>query len=170
MKNMKYIVALSTILTGLVGCSSSSDSTTAQAVTHALLNGTWVSNCGIIDPVSSNNIVLVFNNGVGAATYTIFDDTLCSPNSISMVEPGSFTYTLGSDVTVDGSVAGITTATQFDITDTTQGSATFGETTYDIVAIKDSTTLYTGDDGGTNDGSTPALRPTQLQGFLVFNK
>jgi hypothetical protein len=168
MKNMKY--ALSAILTGLVGCSSSSDSTTSPAVTHALLNGTWVSNCGIIDPVSSNNIVLVFNNGVGTGTYTTYDDDLCSPNSITMVEPLTFTYTLGSNVTVDGSVAGITTATQFDMTDTTQGSATFGETTYDIAAIKDSTTFYIGDDSGTNDGSTPALRPTQLQGFLVFTK
>ena len=174
MKNMKYIVALSAILTGLVGCSSSSDSTTdtntTTAVTHALLNGTWVSTCGIIDFVSSNNIVLVFNDGVGGGTYTTYAGTVCSPLSIIMVEPSTFTYILGSNVTVDGSIAGITTATQIDITETTQGSATLGETTYDIAAIKDSTTLYIGDDSVTNDGSTPALRPTQLQDILVFTK
>jgi hypothetical protein len=173
MKNIKYIVALIAVLTGLIGCTSSSDSTTPNtsttALTHASLNGTWVSNCGITD-IGSNNIVLVFNNGDGAGTYTIYDDDLCSPLSINNVEPATFTYTLGSNVTVDGSIAGITTATQIDITETTQGSATLGEITNDIGAIKDSTTLYNGDDSGTNDGSTPALRPTQLQDILVFTK
>jgi hypothetical protein len=152
-----------------IGCGTTT-TTTTTSVTHALLNGTWKSNCGITSSVESNDITAVFNNGVGSLTATTYDDNSCSAANIVMTDPGTFTYTLGSNVTVDGSVAGITTATQFDLTDTTAGSPDFGEITYDIAAIKDSTTLYTGDDSGTNDGSTSALRPTQLQDFLYFTK
>jgi len=172
MKNIKYIVALIAVLAGLIGCSSSDSTTpnTSTALTHASLNGTWETGCGIIDPVSSNKIVFVFNNGDGVGTYTTFSDNLCLPNAVFNVEPASFTYIFGSNVTVDGSVSGITTATQIDITETTQGSATLGEITYDIGAIKDSTTLYFGDVSGTNDGSTAALRPTQLDGLFPLTK
>ena len=144
--------------------------TPTTALTHASLNGTWATVCGIIDPVSSNKIVFVFNDGVGSGTYTTYNDNLCSPLNIISVEPATFTYIFGSNVTVDGSVSGITTATQIDITETTQGSATLGEITYDIGAIKDSTTLYLGDVSGTNDGSTAALRPTQLDGLFPLTK
>jgi len=149
-----------------IGCGTTTS--TPTSVTHALLNGTWKSNCGITSSVTSNDITAVFNNGIGGLTATTYSDNSCS--TIAMQELGTLSYTLGSDVTVDGSVAGITTATQIDLTDTTVGSSTNGEITYDIAAIKDSTTLYTGDDSGVNDGSTPALRPTQLQDFLVFTK
>jgi hypothetical protein len=152
-----------------IGCGTGTTGT-ATSVTHALLNGTWKSNCGITSSVESNDITAVFNNGVGSLNATTYDDNSCSPANIAMTEPGTFSYVIGSNVTVDGSVAGITTATQFDLTDTTAGSPTLNETTYDIAAIKDSVTLYTGDDSGTNDGSTPALRPTKLQDFLFFTK
>ena len=145
-------------------------SAAARLSAHELLNGTWATVCGIIDPVSSNNIVYVFNDGVGSGTHTTYNDNLCSPLNIISVEPATFTYIFGSNVTVDGSVSGITTATQIDITETTQGSATLGEITYDIGAIKDLTTLYLGDDSGTNDGSTAALRPTQLDGLFPLTK
>jgi hypothetical protein len=150
------------------GVADPTNPTDTTALTHASLNGTWATICGIIDPVSSNKIVFVFNDGVGSGAYTTYNDNLCSPLNIITVEPATFTYIFGSNVTVDGSVSGITTATQVDITETTQGSA--GEITYDIGAIKDSTTLYLGDDSGTNDGSTTVLRPTQLDGLFPLTK
>ena len=153
-----------------IGCGSSTSGDTGVTVTHALLNGTWKSNCVIIDAATSVEIDAVFNNGDGTGTVRTYNDNLCLPGNLVSTVPETITYILGSDVIVDGSVAGITTATQIDITDATPGSPTYGETDYDIVAIKDSTTLYTGDISGVNDGSTPALRPTQLTDFVFVTK
>lgn len=74
----------------------------------------------------------------------------------------NFSYVFGNDITVDGSVAGITTAIQVNNTDTTPGSSTLGQTSYDIFAVKDLITLYVGDTLGANDGTTEVLRPIQL--------
>ena len=162
---MKKIIALSAIVIGLAGCSSSDDVTVPGlegSLTDLLLNGTWISDC-INDDPDSQQVSATFNSGSGSVAFTTFvGDVTCAPASLSTVENETFDYTFGSDVTVNGSVAGITTATQIDFTDTTQGSLDIGTITYDIFAIKDLLTLYIGDDSGVNDGSTAALRPTEL--------
>jgi hypothetical protein len=56
--------------------------------------------------------------------------------------------TNGADVTVDGSVEGIPTVTQIDITETTEGSADKGNIEYDIYAIRDLIELYLRDSDG----------------------
>ena len=166
---MKKIIAISTIVIGLAGCSSSDDpaANLNSTLTHALLDGTWLSDCFVEAP-DSFKVSATFNNGSGSVSFTnYFGDTTCT--TVSNIENETFTYTIGSDVTVDGSVEGITTATQIDFTDTTVGSLNIGTITYDIFAIKVDpnlaapSTIYVGDDSGVNDGSTAALRPTQLQ-------
>ena len=162
---MKKIIALSAILIGLAGCSSSDDPVVnlPATITDALLNGTWASGC-IVDDPDSFTVTATFNNGDGTSELTGYlGDTTCATANLSFVENETFSYILGSDVTVDGTVAGITTATQIDVTDTTDpNSPDFGTIDYDIFAITNLITLYAGNTDGVNDGSTAALRPTQL--------
>ena len=170
---MKKFIVISAIIIGLVGCSSSSDDATVPpsidgSVTHSLLNGAWLSNCVVEAPISFRVLALL-NDGIGSSTGTVFSDTGCT--TIPKVEdPQTFTYTLGANVTVDGSVAGITTATQVDLIDTTFNAIPPNEESFDIFAIKDLTTLYIGDDTGVNDGTTAALRPTTLSSTIIFTK
>ena len=158
---MKKIIAISTIVIGLSGCSSDDPAAViSSTLNNTLLNGTWVSGC-VVEAQDSFMATGTFNNGTGSSLVTFYiGDTTCT--NVSMVENETFTYTIGADVTVDGSVAGITTATQIDFKNTTVGSADFGELDYDIYAITNLITLYIGDTDGANDGSTPALRPVQL--------
>ena len=167
---MKKIIALSAIVIGLAGCSSDDPAANlSSTLTNALLNGTWASGC-VDDTPDSLQITAMFNNGTGSVSITKFvGDTTCDPANLATVENETFTYTIGTDVTVDGSVAGITTATQVDFTDTTAGSPDIGTIDYDIFAIKDLITLYIGDTDGANDGSTAALRPIVLMD-LPFTK
>jgi hypothetical protein len=158
---MKKILALSLALTALTGCSTS-DSTDEilSTITHALLNGTWKSEC-VIDGSTSYIATGTFNDGKATFKATTYSDTTCT--TMSADEPAqTSTYTIGKDVTVDGSVAGITTATELDLIDTTPGASPAGEKSYNIFAIKDLITLYAGDDTGANDGTTVAKRPTKL--------
>lgn len=159
---MNKIMALCAILIGLAGCSSSDDPAAdlSATLTNALLNGTWASDC-FVDASDSFTVIATFNDGNGTTEITNYiGDTTCT--NISFIENETFSYIFGNDVTVDGSVAGITTATQIDVTDTTIGSPTLGEIDYDIFAITNLITLYIGNTNGVNDGSTAALRPTQL--------
>lgn len=168
---MKKNIAIIAMIIGLAGCSSSDDATVPGidgSVTNSLLNGTWLSNC-VVEAPNSFRVSAQLNNGVGSTVVTVFSDTGCT--AVAMIEPQeTFTSTLGANVTVDGSVAGITTATQVDNIDTTPGAVPAGEESFDILAIKDLITLYIGDDTGTNDGTTAALRPTTLSSTLIFTK
>lgn len=163
---MIKIIVISAIVIGLAGCSSSDDVTVPSidgSITGLLLNGTWASGC-IIDGTDSFTVIATFNNGNGTLEVTGYiGDTTCAIANLTFVEKETFSYILGSDVTVDGTVAGITTATQIDVTDTTDpNSPDFGTIDYDIFAITNLITLYAGNTDGVNDGSTAALRPTQL--------
>ena len=170
---MKKIIAISAIVIGLAGCSSSSDDATVPpsidgSVTHLLLNGAWLSNCVVEAPISFR-VSALLNDGIGSTIVTVFSDTGCTITP-EVEPPETFTYTLGANVTVDGSVAGITTATQVDFIGTTPGAIPAGEESFDILAIKDLNTLYVGDDTGVNDGTTAALRPTTLSSTITFTK
>ena len=158
---MKKFIALSAIIIGLAGCSSSSDDVTVPSIDGSLdallLNGTWATGCVVDDPISFT-ATGTFKDGSGNSTVTTYSDTTCT--KVSMEEKETFDYIIGNDVTVDGTVAGITTATQIDITDTTPGSS--GETDYELFAIINLNTLYGGDSSDVNNGSLPELRPTQL--------
>ena len=160
---MNKKLAVIAIITGLAGCSSDDPTANLEStLTHILLNGTWASACRAEAP-NSVQVNATLKDGNGSLIVTTFTGTTtCAPSLLTTVEPETFTYTIGSDVTVDGSVAGITTATQVDSVNATVGSPDIGSIEYDIFAITNLITLYIGDDSGVNDGSTAALRPTKL--------
>ena len=159
------------ILFMLAGCggSSSSGSGVSGAVTTTLATGTWKSPCLLDDedPLDIFNIIIeiIIDATTITGTVTIYDqaDTTCT--AVLMTENLDFTYTLGGNVTVDGSVAGITTATKIDITDLNPP----GGIEYELIAISINK-LYLGNTDGANDGSTDALRPTQLDGSEFFTR
>jgi len=163
---MKKIIALSAIVIGLAGCSSSDDilAKIGGDLTHLLLNGTWESNC-VAEAPDSYSVTATLNDGIGSAQTTEFSDNLDCSNNAETQPAETFTYEFGGDVELDGSVAGLTAATKVDSTDTTSG-----EIDYDIFALKDLATLYVGDSTGTNDGTTDALRPTTLLSTTWFTK
>ena len=131
------------------------------SVTHALLNGTWVSSgCFSVGIEAFIKLSNVFLDGLHTVKQTEYTNDSCTGNA-QILPDIEGTYTLGVGVTVDGTVAGLITATTIDL----MGDVEF----FDIVAI-DGSTLYTGDTVGANNGSSAGLRPTQLQGFFPFIK
>ena len=62
-------------------------------------------------------------------------------------------------MTVNGTVAGITTATKIDFTETAYPN----EVDYTIIAAKDNRLYFGNDDDPATDGSTDAKRPVQLE-------
>jgi hypothetical protein len=134
------------------------------------IDGTWLSNCDIDAPSDiSSDLLVIAINGDLTVIATAYGNLSCNNDDILIQETVTATYILGSAVTVDGSVAGITTATEIDITDTTAGSPEFGETSFELVAIKDNE-AYFGDCDGVNDCSTETLRATQLSDTIVLTK
>ena len=154
-------------LLGACGSSSSSDDDDGDnGLRLRDLNGTWSTEC-LTDGVRFLRVTLNINDGVVAVQKVTYTDQTCM--TIMMDEFENFEIELRNEVTVDGSVDSITGATEIDITNTTPMSPDIGEVEYDLVAIKDSK-LYLGDTSGANDGSTEALRPTQLDGDIPFTK
>jgi hypothetical protein len=127
-----------------------SDGFTKQ-VALTSIDGTWESSCTPDDNIFVQESV-VFAGGDFTFTESNFGNDDCSDAATVLgAEPG--TYTLKSQVTVDGGVKGITNATQINITTS--------DTTFELVAIS-GTEMFFSDTDGTNDGSTEALRSTQL--------
>jgi hypothetical protein len=154
------------LISVLAACGGGGTATATAPVALKSIDGNWAIDC-FPDGATFFKIVANFNQGMGSAVTTIYTDAACT--TVMMIDPPqTMTYVLGEAVTVDGSVAGITSATQFDSTDTTPGPE-FGEVDYDLVAIKDNK-LYVGYSDGANDGTTPTLRPTQLDPDIVLTK
>jgi hypothetical protein len=160
------IIGLSIWLTACGGSSGSSGSGSDgedDRVTLKDLDGSWTSSCFVEAP-NSLIIAITFDNSTVKVEETVYGDLVC--NLVMMMEPPvTSTIDLGDTITVDGSVAGITSATKLDVT-ITSGPNT-GTTEYDLVAIKDDK-MYLGDNSGANDGSTLAKRPTQLDADIAF--
>jgi hypothetical protein len=178
---MKYTIALITILASLSGCSEDPPEEFDRIVLSAFLNNIWRSACVTdVDDVNSSYIpTLVFtsddgtlyNSGTGTSSEVYYvDDTTCTVNETypepEIRDSNTFSYSLGKNVIVDGSVADITEATEIDTVNTTEGSLDFGAEEYDIFAIKDKYTLYFGNKEDPNNGTTIDLRPTQLDSVI----
>ena len=172
---MKYTIALITIFASLVGCSEEAPEEFDRIITSTLLSHTWTSEC-VIDGEDSYIPTLVFTsnggilfdsgNGTSSKLYYVGDQT-CTVTEIDPIpvtqDLNTFSYTMGNDIIVDGSVAEITEATEINTTtNTTEGLITFGVADFDIFAIKDSFTLYFGNKDELNVGTTIESRPTQL--------
>ncbi len=156
---MKKIILLSAILAGLAGCSSSDDAPTAVSgtVTAAELVGTWLIACEA-EAGGSFNVAATLTATTGEIAVSTFDDAICTPITQNGMETDTFSYTLGADFALDGTVASITTGTELDSIDTNTLVSSF-----DSIALV-GTSLYLGDDEAdpAKDASSPAARPTTL--------
>ncbi len=181
---MKYIIALITIFAGLTGCSEDPPEEYNRIIISTLLSATWTAECAVdVDGVNSYISTLVFtsdggilyNSGTGTSSNSYYlEDTTCTVNEAFPVpeirDSNTFSYTLGKNVTVNGSVAEITEATEIDTVNTTEGSPDLGAEEYDIFAIKDKYTLYFGNKEDPNNGTTIDLRPTQLTDSVIYTR
>jgi len=175
---MKYTIALITILTSLAGCSEEISEEYNRIVISTLLSATWTSGC-VIDGENSYLPTLVFST-YGAAKYNFgtgsssniyhTGNTTCSSTDPETQDFSTFSYTLGADVIVDGSIAGLTEATEIDTINTTEDSVDLGAEEFDIFAIKDKYTLYFGNKDDPTNGTTADLRPTQLSDAIIYTR
>jgi hypothetical protein len=156
--NIGHLKAASVLMASiaLVACGSGGSKNPA-AGDEASINGVWRS-CNIQGDDSEQNVI-TFLDGVASTQDTEHTGTTtCNTAKTSItIEEGTVSYTLGSAVTVDGSVSNITTATKLN-------TEFFGESNFDafdLIAIKDNVVFF-GDSEGTNNGTSDALRPTQL--------
>jgi len=179
---MKYTIALITIFAGLSGCSEEPPEEYDRIVLSTFLNVTWTAECEMdVDGVNSYIPKLVFtsdggvlyNSGTGTSSNVYYlEDTTCAITEAFPVpeirDSNTFSYSLGKNIIVNGSIAGITEATEIDTaTNTSEGLIAFGVADFDIFAIKDKFTLYFGDKEGLNNGTTIDLRPTQLTDSVI---
>ena len=176
MKFLTGTLLCSTILL-LTGCSSSSTTppaaTTATATATALtsIDGTWQSACTVLEIEGgefSSQVTLTADDGNSEITEALYNGSECEGDNVNPdgTEPENETYTLGDVVTVDGSVASITSATKIDSTDED------GVTSYNIVAVSGSN-LYIGDEGDDENngiGETEETRPEQLANFALVKQ
>ena len=92
---------------------------------------------------------------------------MCDSGSAATVisEPANTAnYVLGNQVTVNGTVKGITNATQFTTTDAS-------ETEFSLIAINASgTQLFIGDTDAAQSGTSEAPRATQLDNNVALTK
>lgn len=163
---MKKLLTL-VIAVGLTACSSDDSNLIPEdpatnisaTITNALLNGNWLRTCVVSGP-ASYDVSATFSDGIGSLFATEYSDTTCSTTSM-IGTTVDFTYTIGNDVTLDGSVAGITTVSEINF-DFGGGSLSF-----DLAAINNLTILYFGDtdsdanfNGDTLDKRAIKLDPT----------
>ena len=174
---MKYIIALITIVAGLSGCSEEPPEEFDRIVLSTFLSVIWTSEC-VIDVNDTDSYIptlafktdggVLFNSGTGTSSNSYYlEDTTCTVNEANPIpvirDSNTFSYTLGNNVIVDGSVVEITEATEIDTTTNTSGGLIpFGVAEFDIFAIKDKVTLYFGNKADLDSGITIESRPTQL--------
>jgi len=177
---MKNTLIICAAVLGLAGCGSSDigsppaadnepvvDPGSPLAVgggsgTNGGLDGAWTSLCDVHDDLTSEMVTITYSGRTALTEVIFYSDSNCQTIS----QMGSYTATLkfGNDVTVDGSIDGITSATEFDFELlTVSGEMPFsvGDKFYLIYAIKGNK-FYFGNETAANDGSSPAKRPIQL--------
>jgi len=175
---MKKILAIGTIIAALSGCSEEPSEEFERIVISTLLSNTWRAEC-VIDGENSylptlvfvTDGVTLFNSGTGTSSNIYHTaNTTCTSIDPEVLDLSTFSYTLGADVIVDGSIEGITAAVEIDTVDTTEGSVDLGVEVFNIFAIKDRFTLYFGNKDEPTNGSTADLRPTQLSDSFIFTR
>jgi hypothetical protein len=142
--NIGHLKAASVLMASiaLVACGSGGSANPATG-NEASINSVWRS-CNIQGDDSEQNVI-TFVDGVASTQVTEHNSTnTCNTAKTSItIEEGTVSYTLGSAVTVDGSVSNITTATKLN-------TEFFGESnfdTFDLIAIKDNVVFFGNSDG-----------------------
>ena len=181
---MKYTIALITIFSGLTGCAEEPPEEYDRIIISTLLSHIWTAEC-VVDINNTDSYIptleftsdggVLYNSGTGTSSEVYYLGDLTCTVTEAAPEPeiqnlSTFSYTLGSNVIVDGSIAEITEATELDTVNTTEDSADLGATEFDIFAIKDKYTLYFGNKAELNDGTTIELRPTQLSESDIYTR
>lgn len=173
---MKYRFTLIAVLISLAGCSEESPDEYDRIVMSTLLNATWTTEC-VVDGENSYLPTLTFSSnggknydsGTGTSTNIYHTgDTTCATFDPEIQDINTFSYSLGENITVDGSINELTEAMEIDTVNTTEGSVDIDAEEYDIFAIKDKYTLYFGDKTDPTNGTTADLRPTQLTDTVIY--
>jgi hypothetical protein len=169
------IVFLAGAALALAACGGGTTTGTGTATVTAAANkivGSWA-RCNVtgatsnkvvtgFGAISAGPIAGGFNGQKMSSQITNFTDATCQVGGALDTSQGIGThlFLLGSGVTVDGTVAGITEATQYSGHDdgTSPGTSSVD---FDIIAAN-ATQLFFGDKS-TNTGTTLALQPTQLE-------
>ena len=169
------IVFLAGAVLALAACGGGTTTGTGTATVTAAANkivGSWA-RCNVtgatsnkvvtgFGAISAGPIAGGFNGQKMSSQITNFTDPTCQVGGALDTSQGIGThlFLLGSGVTVDGTVAGITEATQYSGHDSgTSPSASSVD--FDIIAAN-ATQLFFGDKS-TNTGTTLALQPTQIE-------
>jgi len=177
MRKILLTGALVAGLTCLAGCSDSDDDEEEliSTITEILLTGSWLK-CENDGAATSFSNLLTFNgDGTGGAIQTRFTDLNCvTPDAGMAPNIETLTYTIEADATVDGSIAGITAASEFNL------SINGGAIEYTVIALTQSDpnlltpdTLHFGDTSADSakNGSAADKRPTTLESLdKVFDK
>jgi len=162
--------------------STPTDSNGGGPTINTAFDGTWTQGCTADDPedpeTEYETTTLTIAGDVSTANVQFFSDSECQTPSTgfqtgtitsSIVYPGAVTTTTQGDAThIDVTVESLL----LDGEPPPEALAAFspvGEITYDLALIEGDT-LYAGDDSGEFDGSTAALRPTQLDTANTFTR
>jgi hypothetical protein len=168
MKRFTWVLAASAALLAPTAGGSSSNNDPSDSPFLPQIQGTWSSNAcegpygGTYQRVG---LVIVGMDVVVAVGSFLAAD--CSGSAVATTT-GSGTLTIGSTVTASLGAAAVT-AYQYKVTASVGGST---KSIY-LLGYVDARTprrLYMGDQGGANDGTTPALRPTTLDAAIWFTK
>jgi hypothetical protein len=156
MTRLLGVLAVSLTLTWTAGCSDDADGRDEPApadVFRAALQGSWTeckeSDGSRLEPLTFSGLQLT-------VTSILYSDLACAGSEVS-TSTRSGTVTIGSAVTANLGSSPVT-ALQVDFT-------VEGTTSYDLAYVDTAATpdrLHTGDKSGAKNGSTPALRPTEL--------
>lgn len=136
--------------------------TPGQALTHALLNGTWETGCIIDTSNAGTSFTLsdIYLNGDRTSEKISYSDVLCT--TVSSMQTVNASYVLGDTVAIDASINGLSSATRIEFTPDNTALST---PLFDLIAIKNATIteLYTGDvSAPATDGSSAENSPLQL--------
>jgi hypothetical protein len=168
MKRFTWILAASAALLTPAAGGSSSNNNPSDSPFLPQIHGTWSSNaCDGPNNGTFQRVGLVFAGMDVVVAVRSYLTTDCSGTAVATTA-GSGTFTIDSAVTASLGAASVT-AYRFNVTASADGST---KSIY-LLGYVDAGTprrLYMGDQGGANDGSTPALRPTTFDAGIWFTK
>jgi hypothetical protein len=177
MKRMAWMLAALVAVLTTAACGSSSDTNTCNTGSpiYASAQGTWAMCAPTGNTTSMKNTITVSGCGATILNDVYAGSAACGGTAIRAAT-GTGTIAFGAAVanTTFNTGAPAVTAYQFDIVGTltpTGGAAqTLAMYTIGYVSSTTPANLYIGDTSGTNNGTTPALRPTVLDGYFPFVK
>ena len=175
MKRMAWMLAaLVAVLTTAACGSTSSDAPACNTASpiYTPVQGTWAMCAPASLTTSMKNTITVSGCGVVVAN-DVYPASLDCTGTVVRAAAGTGTITFGTAVANTGfnTAATPVTAYQLDVlgTITPTGGSAQALAMYTLGYVN-GTTLYMGDTSGANDGTTPAKRPTILDGYYPFTK